>query len=483
MKTEDLSTLKINKLTQKQYDKALQEGRINENELYLTPDNIGANGLPTHPDFNSVFVKDENNLSEFGGTYYNDGIIERETLDGNNYSYYFPEKSGTLATLEDIGTSGGSALDENGNLIFEGYNQGIVFDALTSTPSIYVGNNDTLQIVPLTIFQSQIEISNKDNEFFRTYIDNQEISLVNDDEPSGVAISNDGTIYGYYISDETSSFLISGEQGCTFRYGDSITTINQKGISTTEIELIDYDNPETSGWLKYNGSNEVIEMSNIETQTITIIDGHNSLFGLIYYDGGEEKIVISDLYVPGYASFESEIDAWGGIDFDGNNEIYTNDEQKLVFESDNRPLMKIGNKVSEIATIEDIKPKYELVSESVSFSGASTETLVLSNALDINNIYLLELTHLSLEETIDIQFIVRKENSGTSIKTSSHSMITLFYDTNENLKPIKINYVDFWNTTSNQYTSMSIKIKLAEANSDGVINAKETYSAKIYKLL
>ena len=30
--------MKINKLTQKQFDKALKEGRINENEFYLTPD-------------------------------------------------------------------------------------------------------------------------------------------------------------------------------------------------------------------------------------------------------------------------------------------------------------------------------------------------------------------------------------------------------------------------------------------------------------
>lgn len=52
MKTKDLSTLKINKLTQAQYDKALQEGRINENELYLTPgDNV---------EFDNVKVGDTN---------------------------------------------------------------------------------------------------------------------------------------------------------------------------------------------------------------------------------------------------------------------------------------------------------------------------------------------------------------------------------------------------------------------------------------
>lgn len=39
MITNNLSTLKINKLTQAQYNRALSEGRINDNELYLTPDN------------------------------------------------------------------------------------------------------------------------------------------------------------------------------------------------------------------------------------------------------------------------------------------------------------------------------------------------------------------------------------------------------------------------------------------------------------
>ena len=38
MITENLSTLKIHKLTQAQYDRELAAGRIDENALYLTPD-------------------------------------------------------------------------------------------------------------------------------------------------------------------------------------------------------------------------------------------------------------------------------------------------------------------------------------------------------------------------------------------------------------------------------------------------------------
>ena len=38
MITENLTTLKINQLTQAQYESALAAGTINENELYATPD-------------------------------------------------------------------------------------------------------------------------------------------------------------------------------------------------------------------------------------------------------------------------------------------------------------------------------------------------------------------------------------------------------------------------------------------------------------
>lgn len=38
MITENLSTLKIHKLTKEQYEKELKEGRIDPNAIYLTPD-------------------------------------------------------------------------------------------------------------------------------------------------------------------------------------------------------------------------------------------------------------------------------------------------------------------------------------------------------------------------------------------------------------------------------------------------------------
>ena len=43
MNTQNLSTLKINKLTQAQYNRELAAGRIDENALYLTPDDNYSN--------------------------------------------------------------------------------------------------------------------------------------------------------------------------------------------------------------------------------------------------------------------------------------------------------------------------------------------------------------------------------------------------------------------------------------------------------
>lgn len=46
MNTENLSTLKIHKLTQEQYDRELAAGNIDENAIYLTPDKHNTQSIP-----------------------------------------------------------------------------------------------------------------------------------------------------------------------------------------------------------------------------------------------------------------------------------------------------------------------------------------------------------------------------------------------------------------------------------------------------
>lgn len=55
--TENISTLKIHKLTQAQYDRELAAGRIDENALYLTPDeeiNLSSYELITVADIDEI---------------------------------------------------------------------------------------------------------------------------------------------------------------------------------------------------------------------------------------------------------------------------------------------------------------------------------------------------------------------------------------------------------------------------------------------
>ena len=46
MNTENLSTLIIHKLTQDQYNRVFEEGEIDENALYLTPDEMNSHMQP-----------------------------------------------------------------------------------------------------------------------------------------------------------------------------------------------------------------------------------------------------------------------------------------------------------------------------------------------------------------------------------------------------------------------------------------------------
>lgn len=61
--TTNLSTLKINYLTQAQYDTALANSQINENELYFTPGTGDAAGhtVLTQAEYNALTSEEKNN--------------------------------------------------------------------------------------------------------------------------------------------------------------------------------------------------------------------------------------------------------------------------------------------------------------------------------------------------------------------------------------------------------------------------------------
>ena len=127
MITENLSTLKINKLTQEQYDRELAAGNIDENALYLTPDEEDAyskksynkdtlplfdenpslstfvtyNGgglLPVNSEFTfwvgtdtqlGIDIRAAISSAFHGWDYFGDAIITR-SYGGNTYYFYCP---------------------------------------------------------------------------------------------------------------------------------------------------------------------------------------------------------------------------------------------------------------------------------------------------------------------------------------------------------------------------------------------------------
>lgn len=101
MLTENLSTLKINRLTQEQYDAALTNGSINANELYLTPDD---NELDT-----SAFLR----VTDVGSAV-DINPINADTLQGKSASYFATASNvstinNSLNTINsDISTINGS---------------------------------------------------------------------------------------------------------------------------------------------------------------------------------------------------------------------------------------------------------------------------------------------------------------------------------------------------------------------------------------
>lgn len=109
MLTENLSTLKINRLTQEQYDAALTNGSINANELYLTPDD---NELDT-----SAFLR----VTDVGSAV-DINPINADTLQGKSASYFATASNvstinNSLNTINsDISTINGSLNTINSNI-------------------------------------------------------------------------------------------------------------------------------------------------------------------------------------------------------------------------------------------------------------------------------------------------------------------------------------------------------------------------------
>lgn len=71
--TTDITTLKINYLTQEMYDAALANNQINENELYVTPNEsefiVTSSSITTSSDFSAAVNYVIDSMKIEGGSY------------------------------------------------------------------------------------------------------------------------------------------------------------------------------------------------------------------------------------------------------------------------------------------------------------------------------------------------------------------------------------------------------------------------------
>ena len=102
MITENVSTLKIHRLTQAQYDRALADGTLEENALYLTPDS-NTEGYVTEDDLNTAMTAKANvtHASQHASTG-SDPITPADIKAFNQVSVYYPASASQSAdTLLD----------------------------------------------------------------------------------------------------------------------------------------------------------------------------------------------------------------------------------------------------------------------------------------------------------------------------------------------------------------------------------------------
>ena len=103
--TENLSTLKIHKLTQEQYDRELVAGRIDSNALYLTPDEVYVqDGEPLEAAEGALWVDMDAESGASGGSAFSPTASVEQTNNGAVIT--ITDKNGTTTATVVNGEKG-----------------------------------------------------------------------------------------------------------------------------------------------------------------------------------------------------------------------------------------------------------------------------------------------------------------------------------------------------------------------------------------
>lgn len=186
MITENLSTLKLNKLTQEQYDRELAAGNIDETALYLTPEEeIDLSGYATVEEMNKKADKEHTH----------------EITDVDELQVALDTKANaTDVAYIDI--------EDNENIEYTETNTGITIELVdnlesTSTTSALTANQGK-------VLKAQIDELNEDVESL-----NKNVNELNIKMPFKLGIDENGN-YGY-IKDGADS-VIPFKKGSTYEY-------------------------------------------------------------------------------------------------------------------------------------------------------------------------------------------------------------------------------------------------------------------------
>ena len=138
MKTENLSTLKIHKMTQVQYDRELAAGNIDPNALYLTPDEeTDLSGYATVEQLNDKSDKDHTHSL---ATTTANGFMSKDDkakLDATNVAY------ATCSTAADVATKTATIIGNDNWALTVGCIVMVKFDITNTASAVTLNINNT----------------------------------------------------------------------------------------------------------------------------------------------------------------------------------------------------------------------------------------------------------------------------------------------------------------------------------------------------
>ena len=208
MRINDVSTLKINKLTQEQYDRELAAGRIEETALYLTPDAstgvIDKDGLS--PDVQASLDKADTALQSFTET---DPTVPAWAKASSKPTYTAAEvgaeAAGTASSVVSVHNTSTDAHSNMGWLTSE--------DVEASEPTPL--DADTLGGYSADHFNTQIAV---ERARIDTFVALEDGSTTGDAELQDIRVGFDGTVYanaGEAVRGQISNSILHKPQNLT----------------------------------------------------------------------------------------------------------------------------------------------------------------------------------------------------------------------------------------------------------------------------